>query len=65
LNTPDKTLYVSAEDCRGAYLRLKYSAEGDIAPRGFMFWTIDERGTNGVYLARGIGKFLFDDSGVE
>jgi hypothetical protein len=30
LNTPNKTLYVSAEDCRGAYLRLK--------PSAFMFW---------------------------
>ncbi|KAL3768369.1 hypothetical protein ACHAW5_005207 [Stephanodiscus triporus] len=65
LNTPDKTLYVSAEDCRRAYLWLKDDANGDIAPRGFMFWTIDERGTNGVYLARGIGRFLFDDTMVE
>jgi beta-glucosidase len=61
-DSPDnRTLFVSAEDCRSAYLRLKDNPEegyGDITPRGFMFWTIDERGRNGVYLARGIGEFL-------
>jgi hypothetical protein len=61
VDSPDnRTLFVSAEDCRSAYLRLRNSGEGrgDITPRGFMFWTIDERGRNGVYLARGIGEFL-------
>ena len=61
VDSPDnKTLFVSAGDCRSAYMRLKYPEDdhGDITPRGFMFWTIDERGRNGVYLARGIGEFL-------
>ncbi|KAL3827356.1 hypothetical protein ACHAXA_003090 [Cyclostephanos tholiformis] len=63
LDTPDddRTIYISGDDCRNAYLRLMEGGQnkhGDITPRGFMFWTIDERGKNGVYLARDIGKFL-------
>ena len=72
----NRTLYISGDDCRDAYNRLKYveyddvddddDEEGvqkkhrDITPRGFMFWTIDERGKNGVYLARDIGNFLLN-----
>ena len=54
----NKTIYISAAECQEAYLRLKVSELGDLTPRGFMFWSIEERGTGGVYLAREIGKFL-------
>ncbi|KAL7527886.1 hypothetical protein ACHAXR_003490 [Thalassiosira sp. AJA248-18] len=54
----NKTLYISPLECEEAYLRLKNSDDGDLTPRGFMFWTIQERGTQGVYLAREIGQFL-------
>jgi beta-glucosidase len=54
----EKTLYVSANQVQDAYERLKDADGGDLTPRGFMIWTIDERGTNGVYLARGIHQFL-------
>jgi beta-glucosidase len=54
----NKTLYISPEKCQEAYLKLKDSEHGDLTPRGFMFWTIEERGSREVYLARGIGKFI-------
>lgn len=53
-----KTLFVSADDCFRAYNRLKHSEYGDITPRGFMVFTLDERGTRGVYIEKEIGKFL-------
>ena len=55
-----KTLYISAEQVRDAYERLKTAAAGDLTPKGFMFWTIDERGTNNVYLAKGLGRLLHE-----
>jgi hypothetical protein len=70
----NRTLYISGDDCRDAYDRLKhfeYDDDGgrqkrrrDMTPRGFMFWTIDERGKNGVYLARDIGDFLLDEERI-
>jgi chitinase len=58
----NKTLYISGTECKTAYTRLK---KNSALPRGFMFWTIEERGTNGVYLARDIGKWLYssEDNG--
>mmetsp|Transcript_22025 Transcript_22025/g.46455 ORF Transcript_22025/g.46455 Transcript_22025/m.46455 type:complete len:405 (-) Transcript_22025:136-1350(-) len=54
----NKVLYISPEECKEAYLRLKNSDQGDLTPRGFMFWTINDRGSQDVYLARGINEFL-------
>ena len=59
-----KTLYISATACKDAYFKLKNSNHGNLTPRGFMYWTIEERGTNEVYLARDIGKFLHDDDDI-
>ena len=57
----NKTVYISGEDCKKAYASLKGSNLGDISPRGFMIWTIEERGKGGIYLARDIGKFLLEE----
>ncbi|KAL9181888.1 hypothetical protein ACHAXT_012231 [Thalassiosira profunda] len=57
-NPGEKTLFIAEADCKTAYLRLKCSEHGDITPRGFMVWTLNERGSEGVYLARDIGNFL-------
>jgi chitinase len=58
----EKVLYISPEQVQNAFVRLQESNSGDLSPRGFMFWTIEERGTNGVYLAKGLGQFLHDKS---
>lgn len=51
----DKTLYVDPSDVGEAYNRL---SERGRALRGFMFWTIDEEGSNGVYMADGLNNIL-------
>lgn len=53
-----KHIFITPEQCQAAYDRLKQSKHGDLSPRGFMFWTIEERGARDVYLARDIHKFL-------
>ena len=58
LNNNNKTVYISPMECQRAYNRLVNSVHGDLSPRGFMFWTIDSEGSNGVYMARGISNFL-------
>jgi beta-glucosidase len=57
-STNEKHIYISPEQVETAYKSLKKSTDGDITPRGFMFWTIEEEGTNNVYLARGLRKVL-------
>jgi hypothetical protein len=51
----DKNLFISPEQVQTAWGALK---EKDLLPRGFMFWTIDEEGRNGVNLAQGLNKVL-------
>ena len=51
----DKTLYISAEQLEFAWTRL--SRQG-LLPRGFMFWTIDEEGNRGIFLASDLRKIL-------
>ena len=63
-NNPDsssyhKALYVSGKECEVAYRRLLNDHH---VPRGFMYWTIEERGKNDVYLAKDIGQFLFPNN---
>ena len=63
-NNPDsssyhKALYISGTECEVAYKRLLNDQH---VPRGFMFWTIEERGKNDIYLAKDIGRFLFFDN---
>lgn len=53
-----KHVYISPEQVDVAYKALKASSFGDLTPRGFMFWTIEEEGTNGVHLAQGLSKVL-------
>ena len=53
-----KHFFCSPEQCHQAYQRLQASKHGDLTPRGFMFWTIEEEGKNNVFLARDIHKFL-------
>ena len=54
----DKALYISPTECKDGYIRLQTSEYGDLTPRGFMLWTLEERGAKGVFLAKGIGEFL-------
>jgi beta-glucosidase len=54
----EKVLYISADQCKDAYDKSQESPDGDLAPRGFMLWTMEERGVNDVYLAKGLGNFL-------
>ncbi len=51
-----KTLYLEPEDLTQAYQNL---LQKGATPRGFMFWTIDEEGTNGVYMADDLNQFMF------
>lgn len=50
----ERALYLSPVDCRVAYEKLLKPA----VPRGFMFWTINNEGNNGMYLAKGLNQFL-------
>lgn len=51
----DKTLYVDPPDAGRAYEGLVQQGR---APRGFMFWTIDEEGTNGIYMADALNRAM-------
>jgi chitinase len=51
----DKTLYVDPSDIGRAYSRL--NARGRTI-RGFMFWTIDEEGSDGIYMADELNRSL-------
>jgi len=60
---PDNTkhIFISPAQIQRAYYKLKKTSEnGDLTPRGFMFWTIEEEGTRDVHLARDISKILID-----
>lgn len=54
----EKHIYISPEQVETAYKALQSLSKGDLTPRGFMFWTIEEEGANGVYLARGLRRVL-------
>ena len=51
----EKTLFLEPADISQGYQRLQHK---DATPRGFMFWTIDEEGTNGVFMARALNQFM-------
>ncbi|CAB9498957.1 expressed unknown protein [Seminavis robusta] len=53
-----KHIFIAPEQIQKAYNALQNSDHGDLSPRGFMFWTIEEEGTRDVYLARDIHKTL-------
>lgn len=51
----EKTLYIDPSEVALAYQGL---AERGRTLRGFMFWTIDEEGTNGVHMADALNQVL-------
>ena len=51
----EKTLYIDPSDVALAYNRL---TERGRTLRGFMFWTIDEEGRNGVHMADALNQVL-------
>ena len=51
----DKVVYIPPSEVNAAWHFLK---ENQLLPRGFMFWTIDEEGSNEVNLARDLGMIL-------
>jgi len=51
----EKTLYISPEQLDFAWTRLSRQRS---LPRGFMFWTIDEEGNRGIFLAKDLRKIL-------
>ena len=59
----DRTLYISPEQCKNAYDRLCDVSGEDLTPRGFMFWTIEDRGSNDVYLAEGLSRIIQEVGG--
>ena len=55
-NDNDKTLYISPEQVQIAWSFWK--ANGRRLPRGFMFWTIEEEGSNGVNFSQSLSQIL-------
>lgn len=51
----DKTLYIAPAELEFAWTRLSHQ---HLLPRGFMFWTIDEEGNRGIFLAKELRKIL-------
>lgn len=51
----EKTLYVDPLDAGKAYERLSQKGR---APRGFMFWSIDEEGMNGIFMAHALNQAI-------
>jgi len=51
----DKTLYMSPEQVEEAW---KVFDSKGVSPRGLMFWTINEEGSNGVYFAQELSRIL-------
>lgn len=51
----EKALYIAPEQLEIAWRILQ---NDNILPRGFMFWTINLEGLNGIYLARDLNRIL-------
>lgn len=50
-----KSIFISPAECKIAY---KKWTKASTVPRGFMFWTINEEGLNGVHMAEGLNQVL-------
>jgi hypothetical protein len=50
-----KSIFIPPVECKRAY---KAWTEANTVPRGFMFWTINLEGSNGVHMAEGLNEFL-------
>jgi len=59
-NDNRKTLYISPQQVKKAWRALQ--SNGSSLPRGFMFWTIEEEGSNGVYFSRELSDILGNHS---
>jgi chitinase len=55
----DKVCYFDPSEIEAAYKRL---ADKKIAPRGFMYWVIDEEGSQDVYFAKSLKNILHTHS---
>jgi len=53
--TTDKAIFISPADVAKAVVQLRIAG---MEPRGFMFWTINEEGTNGINMAKGLHHAL-------
>jgi hypothetical protein len=53
----DKTVYISPDQVNATWQQLAAKHHRNL-PRGFMFWTIDEEGENGIYLAKNLSAIL-------
>lgn len=51
-----KSIFISPADCGVAYKAL--AVNNNTLPRGFMFWTINDEGDHGMYMAKGLNQFL-------
>ena len=51
----DKALYIAPDQLEAAWTALR---KRNLMPRGFMFWTINAEGTNGIYLAHELCRIL-------
>ena len=61
LRRPDRTFFADLEEVKDAWIRLQ---EHGIDPRGFMFWTIDEEGTNNVSFSKGLRHIVDSEDSV-
>lgn len=50
-----KSLFLDPEDVLLAHVRL---CDKKVPPRGFMFWTIDEEGTSGMYMSKALHQVM-------
>jgi hypothetical protein len=53
----DKTIYISPSQLNATWQQLHAKPQSQY-PRGFMFWTINLEGENGIYLANDLHKIL-------
>ena len=53
----DKTLFITPSEISSAWGSLRAK---ELLPRGLMFWTIDEEGTNGINMSHDLGQLLAD-----
>jgi hypothetical protein len=58
----DKAVFFSSRQIEIAWNALKIQ---NTLPRGFMFWTIDEEGMNGICYARDLSRILFLNSSAK
>jgi hypothetical protein len=53
----DKTVYISSDQLNSTWRQLIAKPQSHL-PRGFMFWTINSEGENGIYMAKDLHNIL-------